>query len=389
MNILYSFRTRGVGAESVHISGIAHALEALGHHVDFESPTGNDPRKQAGTNPYSSGQKTSLLHRIATHLPGFLFEIAEISYNLHATRNIGRRLKQKKYDLIYERHAFFLTATSKIAQKSNIPYVVEVNELVGDERVRKQPLLTPFAKWCDRQTFQRASRIVVVSPHLKRKIIQDHNIPPEKILIHPNAVEAELLEQEPDPTPFQTKFKFKEKFNVGFVGWFVQWHRLDLLLQAFSQLVRQQPELAPNLVLIGDGPLKEELLQQAQKLGIQEHLTFTGPIDHTDVPAMIRAMDIAIIPHSNEFRSPIKLFEYMAQARPVIAPATEPISSVTTHYQDALHFPPLDQNALTQQLLLLATDPQLREKLGNNAREKVETHHTWKHNALHLLDELK
>lgn len=389
MNILYSFRTRGVGAESVHISGIANALEGLGHHVDFESPTGNDPRKHKGTNPYSSGKKTSLLHRIATHLPGFLFEIAEIAYNLHAKRHIRRRLKQKEYQLIYERHAFFLTVTSKIAQDSNIPYVVEVNELVGDERVRKQPLLTPFAKWCDRQTFQRASRIIVVSPHLKRKILQEHNIPEDKILVHPNAVEAQLLAQPTDPTQFIKNYTLEGKLNVGFMGWFVQWHRLDLLVNAFAQLVRQHPELDPNLVLIGDGPLKESLIQQAREQGVQDHLTFTGPIAHNDVPAMIRAMDIAIIPHSNEFRSPIKLFEYMAQARPVIAPATEPISSVTTHNQNALHFPPLDQDALTKQLLLLATNPQLRQNLGNHALEKVKNHHTWQHNARHLLEELK
>ena len=388
MNILYSFRTRGVGAESVHISGISDALEKLGHPVDFESPTGMDPRKQAGTNPYSNN-KGSILHRLANRLPGILFEFAEIAYNWHAGKRVRQRLKQKKYGLIYERHAFFLTITSYIAYKANIPYVIEVNELVGDERVRKQPLLTPIAKWCDRQTFLRASRIVVVSPHLKRKIIEEHHIPEDKILVHPNAVCASLLEEKPDPGPFIEKYNLEGKLNIGFVGWFVEWHRLDLLLKAISELVKDNNGLKPNLLLIGDGPLKGELLSLAGKLGIQEHLTYTGAMDHTEIPAIIRAIDIAVIPHSNEFRSPIKLFEYMAQARPVVAPSSEPIRSVVTHKINAMLFPPLDQDAFTCSLRELSLNPDLRKKLGEKARDTVLEKHTWNHNASHLLKEIE
>lgn len=389
MNILYSFRTRGVGAESVHISGIANALEGLGHNIDFESPTKIDPRQQAGSNPYAKKQKASTLHRIANRLPGALFELAEIAYNWHAKSRVCKRLEQKEYGLIYERHAFFLTATSRIAEKANIPYVIEVNELVGDERVRKQPLLTPLAKWCDRQTFRRAHRIIVVSPHLKRKIQEEHGIEEEKILIHSNAVKAELLNQTPDPTHFIEKYQFENKLNIGFVGWFVGWHRLDLLLKAVADLVKSNPELNPNLVLIGDGPLKESLEEQARELEITDHLTFTGPIDHSQIPAMIRAMDIAVIPHSNEFRSPIKLFEYMAQARPIIAPASEPIRTVATHGENAVLFPPLDQQSLSQTLKDLATNHALQKQLGQNARKTVEEKHTWKHNAEHILEEIQ
>ena len=389
MNILYSFRTRGVGAESVHISGIANALESLGHHVDFESPTGKDPRDNAGTNPFSKGQTVSPLHAIAAKLPGFLFEIAEIAYNLQARKKVSQRLAEKKYSLIYERHAFFLSATSKVAQKAGIPYVVEVNELVGDERIRKQPLLTPYAQRCDLATFRNATRIITVSPHLKRNIQEKHGIPAEKILVHPNAVEANLLDETPDPAPFIQKFQLEGQVVVGFLGWFVEWHRLDLLLEAFARLVKGNPKLQTKLLLVGDGPLKGNLTQQAAQLGIQSQVVFTGPIDHKQVPAMVKAFDIAVIPHSNQYRSPIKLFEYMAQEKPVIAPATEPITSVTTDNLNAIHFPPLDKTVLAEKFHLLTADQPLREKLGQNARETITNKHTWTHNAQHLLAEIQ
>jgi glycosyltransferase involved in cell wall biosynthesis len=388
MDILYSFRTRGVGAESVHISGIANALESLGHHVDFESPTGRDPRTGTGANPFSKAAAVSPLHAIAGKLPGVLFEFAEIAYDLQARKRISQRLSHKKYGLVYERHAFFLTSTSKVAAANKIPYAVEVNELVGDERIRKQPLLTPFAKKCDQNTFRNATRIITVSPHLKRGIIERYGIPEEKILVHPNAVESSLLMEAPDPAPFIRKYKLDGHLVVGFVGWFVEWHRLDLLLDAFANLAKTEEFCHARLLLVGDGPLKGALAQQASGLGIADKVIFTGPLSHSKVPAIVRAFDIAVIPHSNKFRSPIKLFEYMAQARPVIAPATEPITSVTGNGLDAIHFGPLDPWELKDSLTRLAKDRELRQNLGAKARQTVAKSHTWTHNARHLLEEL-
>ena len=388
MNVLYSFRTRGVGAESVHISGIANAMVSLGHNIDFESPTGVDPRQKAGSNPYRDRRKPSFLHSIARHLPGPFFEFAEIAYNLQSKRRIRNRLRQKDYGLIYERHAFFLHTTSRLAQQNRIPYVVEVNELVGDERVRKPPLLTSLCHKWDGQIFHRATRIVTVSPHLKRKIVEQHGVSEEKILVHPNAVDAALLEKNPDPEPFRQQFNLHGHLTIGFVGWFVEWHRLDLLLNTFSQLCRQQPGLRPRLLLVGDGPLKESLSQQARDLGIDQNLTFAGTLPHEDIPALLRSLDIAVIPHSNQYRSPIKLFEYMAQSRAVVAPSTEPIASVIQDGESGCLFPPLDQSKLTETLTQLATDPQLRHQLGQNARQTVETHHTWTHNVQDILDHL-
>jgi len=388
MNILYSFRTRGVGAESVHISGIANALEALGHVVDFESPHGLDPRMQAGSNPYSGHENASFLHAIATRLPGPLFELAEIVYNFRVRRRVAQRLRQKPYGLVYERHAFFLQATSAVARKHGVPYVVEVNELVGDERIRKQPLMTPLCRQYDDKNFQRANLIVTVSPHLRRTIIEQHGIAEHKIVVHPNAVEADLLDKTPDPDPILQKFNLGGRLVVGFVGWFVQWHRLDLLLHAFARLCVQHAADDPLLLLAGDGPLKGDLQKLATDLGIADRLILTGSLPHENIPALLRALDIAVIPHSNAYRSPIKLFEYMAQACPVVAPLTEPIASVLKTGENGVLFEPLNEDQFAEALTQLAADPTLRERLGGNARRSVQDHHTWRHNAQDILARL-
>src|SRR5205814_6499958 len=119
--------------------------------------------------------------------PGVFFELLEIAYNFFGWRKIGRELRAAPCDFIYERHAFFLCATALLACKRKIPLVIEVNELVGDQRVRKQPLLSPLVRLADKIAFRRATLITVVSPYLKRRI-ESYGIDGNKILVLPNAV---------------------------------------------------------------------------------------------------------------------------------------------------------------------------------------------------------
>ena len=96
-------------------------------------------------------------------------------------------------------------------------------------------------------------------------------------------------------------------------------------------------------------------------------------------------MEIAVIPHSNEYRSPIKLFEYMAQECAIVAPATEPIAFVIKNNTNGRLFTPRDKELFYSSLNSLIMQPQLRERLGRAARNTVETQHTWKHNAMKVL----
>ncbi len=382
MNILYHFRTQGTGAEGVHIAGIATAFEQLGHRVVFSSPTGVDPRVTAGENPFANNQRRSLLARLAARAPAFVFELLEIGYNVVAYARNRAVMTRENCTLIYERHAFFLCATAFLAQRRGVPLVVEVNELAGDERVRASPWLLPLARLSDRLTFQRASLIVVVSSHLARRIAA-LGMPPEKILVLPNAVSAASLDTPADGTAIRARYGLTDSVVIGFVGWFVAWHRLDVLLTQFALLAADNAEL--RLLLVGDGTLRESLAAQAAALGISERVIFTGSVPHAEISAHFTAMDICVVPHSNEYRSPIKLFEAMARSRAVVAPRTEPIASVITDGVNGLLFDPENPASLREALRRLIASPSLRDQLGAAARESVRANHTWDRNAAAVL----
>ncbi len=383
LNILYHFRTRGTGAEGVHIAGIANAFRKLGNTVDFSSPNGTDPTRTAGNDPFADAGKRSLLSKVTRMCPDFAFEFLELLYNLFAYRRIRRRLKQKSYDLVYERHAFFLFATAKLAQKFHIPYVVEVNELVGDARIRKQPLLSFVARWTDLYTFRRADVIVVVSPHLKRRIVE-RGIDASKILVLPNAVEAEKHSNCADGSNVRREYQLEDSFVIGFVGWLVHWHRLEDLVECAADLASKFADV--RLLLVGEGPLRTKLEEIAIHRNFSDGLIITGAVPHDHVSEHIAAMDVAVIPHSNEYRSPIKLFEYMVQARPVLAVRTEPIEMVVTEGQNGLLFEPENNEDMQRGIEQLIQGRELRSRLGNQAREDVLQRHTWTQNAKQILD---
>lgn len=377
MTILFHFRTQGTGAEGVHIAGIAKAFRDAGHTVVFSSPTGVDPLQAAGSNPFKTRSK-SRLARLAARAPHLLFEILELAYNVPALIRNWKLIRQHRVELIYERHAFFLFSTAILAQWKRIPLVIEVNELAGDERVRAMPLLMPLARLADRITFRAATTISVVSPHLKRRIC-GLGIPEDKILVLPNAVEASSISAPSGREECRRQLGLDSAPVVGFVGWFVPWHRLDLLLEAVARIRQDGTPL--EILLVGDGPLAEDLRQHAARLGISDSLKFTGAVPHERVRNYIDAMDIAVVPHSNAYRSPIKLFEFMARGRATVAPATEPVKLVIRDGENGILFEPLNASGLEAALRRLAGDSDLRTRVGEQARAAVRTSFTWDKNA--------
>ncbi len=384
MNILYHFRTRGTGPESVHIAGIAGAFEELGHKVTFSNPAGADPLKSAGASPYGDRARKGFLRRVVDLCPGFLFEFLEMAYNFSAWRRNSALLRKAEFGLIYERHAFFLFVTAALARRRGIPFIVEVNELVGDDRVRRQPLFVSVARACDRFAFSRAGAIVTVSPHLKRRI-EGMGVDPDRILVLPNAVNpADYAEDAPVEDVRRKLGLGADDVVVGFVGWFVEWHRLDLLLESVAELAADRPNL--RLLLVGDGDLREELERRADEPGISGKVVFSGAVSHDEIPSHIGAMDVCVVPHSNEFRSPIKLFEYMGRGKTVVAPASEPIRMAVRDRENGLLFDADVAGSLRETLRTAVDDAKLRACLGARAREDALTEHTWLKNAEKTLE---
>ncbi|MDX2051551.1 MAG: glycosyltransferase family 4 protein [Polyangiaceae bacterium] len=383
MNILYHHRTQGTGAEGVHVAYVIKGLRGQGHSVEVVSPNEQEPGDTAGSNPFGkpSGLKRRVLRRVSRAAPQWAFECLELGYNLPALFRLGGKLRRRP-SFLYERHAFFLGAGAFLAKKTRTPYMVEVNEVAGEARVRDQILVGPAQK-IEAYVFRQADAIIVVSEFLKERIT-NLGVPAAKIHVVPNGVDETLF----DPTRERVDVRGRlgiapSTVVVGFVGWFVPWHNLELLLNAFADVARGQDA---RLCLVGDGALKEALLEQAVQLGIDQQLVFPGAVPYSQMPDFVAAMDICVIPGSNAYRSPIKLFEYMAMGKPVVAPFYPPIRSVLEPESEGLIFAPDDRQELAAHLDRLLKDPELRRRMGQKGREKVLAKHLWRHVAERVLN---
>lgn len=371
-NALINHRTQGKGVEAVHLHGIASGLEQSGVQSKFVSP----PGVEVSTKDVKKGA-TKVLARYA---PQFIFELLELFSNLVSFRKLECAKNEFGCNLLYERYAFLGVSAFWAARKWKVPLIVEVNYLlINDLSVRSRSrILTPLTKTFEKILLKNADILLPVSTKLKDDLIS-LGYDREKILVSPNAVDLSCF-----PFPSQKSGKILDRYNIpakdtviGFVGSFAPWHSVDMLLDACTKLTRTGDH-SITLLLIGDGPTRHDLELAAKHLPSIIQTVFTGFVSHGELAEHISVMDITVMPHSNDYGSPMKIFEYMALGKAVVAPDFGPLRDAINDGNDGLLFTPGNSEMLMQKLDLLINDYGLRGRIGRQARERVEKEHNWK-----------
>ncbi|KAA3612259.1 MAG: glycosyltransferase family 1 protein [Calditrichaeota bacterium] len=135
------------------------------------------------------------------------------------------------------------------------------------------------------------------------------------------------------------------------------------LLEAFAAVAQSNPNI--YLVLIGDGPLKNELVEQAKALGIVDRVRFTGFV--ADIPVALNALDLVTIPSLREGFG-LALVEAMAAGKPIVASYVGGMRELAENGKNALMIPPADAGELANALKRLISDTELRDKISHQAQ---------------------
>lgn len=366
MRILYYHRTLADGAEGIHIAEMVDAFRQLGHEVSVE-----------GMTPCTGSQHPGPVHRVRAMLPQPLVEIASLAYNVPGSMKVRRHMSMPRLDVMYARHARFDLAPLLVAHRRGVPIVLEVNAVYSARPYSDfEPLvLRGVAERLERRAFDLASVVVAVSTPLARQV---HALAPAaKLAVIPNAANpARFDPARADRRGVRARLGLGDRLTVGWTGILRDWHGLDVLLGAMSSL----PDAW--LLVVGDGPARRALEQRAASVGMGARLIITGRVAYADMPDHIAAMDIAVVSDERTgVASPMKLLEYMAMGRAVLAPSLENISDVAGHEVNALLFTPDSPRDLESMLRRLAADPVLRDGLGSRARATVERERNWRRNA--------
>ncbi len=364
---------------SAHVRSMLRAFKDLGHQLTVVSSGGGDPVEMGMPVLQVSGQEISdaLSGRIEARLHRALRHLWN---NAAVEQALARVLESARPDLVYERYSPFGIAGTMIARTLGIPHVLEVNAPLAREGAQyRRQALSDAASALERSAFSATRLIRCVSSQLRAELIEA-GVAAEKIMVVPNGVDSGLFCADGP----RYSDSLEGKFVVGFVGSLKPWHGIGTLAEAFRTLAEDSRF---HLLVVGDGPMAKTLESLSNDCPGQ--ITLVRAVPHAEVPSYVRAMDVAVAPYpplDRFYFSPLKVLEYMAAGRAIVASRIGQLEELIEHGRTGLLVVPGDVRALVEAVHGLAEQPARGRMLGAQAAQVARTQHSWSQRASAILD---
>jgi glycosyltransferase involved in cell wall biosynthesis len=371
VKILYHHRTASKDGQAVHIVEMIHALREQGHEVRVVAP---DVGADAGM-----GAEAGWVRGLRDRLPKALYECLELGYSLLAYLRLARAAREFQPDVIYERYNLFLISGLLLKWRRRLPLLLEVNAPLVDERLRFGGLGLPWlGRWAEGLVWRGADVVLPVT-----RVLADHlrarGVPDARITVIPNGINEAHFAGAPTPAAAKAVLGWSDALVLGFTGFVRDWHGVDRVLH---WLARADTPANARLLVVGDGPARADLEALARQLSLENRVRFTGVVPREQVPDLVAAFDIALQPAVVPYASPLKLFEYLALGKAIVAPRQPNIEEVLVDGRNALLFDNEARGALESALTRLCADPALRARLAVGAADSISLMAlTWRDNA--------
>jgi len=225
-----------------------------------------------------------------------------------------------------------------------------------------------------------SDRIITVTPGIKANLESIYNIPGEKITVVPNGANTSLFKSLEQAACRKELGLDPETPYICFVGNLAPWQGVEYLVKAVPSILARYPEC--RFLIVGDGIMKNELLNLSGELGVADRFVFTGVVAYDRVPVYINASDICAAPFilaRNEKigLSPLKLYEYMACGKPVVASAIRGVADVLEASEGGIPVPPENPEALAEAISKLLENPESRTEMGSRGLSYVTENYSW------------
>ncbi len=302
----------------------------------------------------------------------------------HAYR-VARRFRP---DVIYERR-FSPKVSAALSLALHRPYVVEINGLVEAEAAMQgRPLSEgPVARLkasLRKLTMRRAAAVVTVTEGLRDVIVQEYGVAPTKVFTVENGVDATLF-RPMDRSEARVALGLAGGQIICFVGNLAAWQGLRVVLDALLNTPG-----SVRLLIVGDGRERQNLTDYARALGLLNRVEFVGRVPHDEVPLYMAAADVCVVPFTSRTsaskssslmmdragRSPLKLYEYLASARPVVLTAVAGARKLVEVTGSGMVVPPDEPMTFGRAIRQVLENPSFA-LAANRASEIVRRDHSW------------
>ncbi|HEU4545381.1 MAG TPA: glycosyltransferase family 4 protein [Microlunatus sp.] len=351
---------------SVHAQAVLTELVRAGHEVHLLTP-------RSGGDPALGDPRTEVI----VHPRPAVGRGEAAARELRAQASdaqVAGLLSAIEPELVYERYALWGRTATDWTATHGVRSILEVNApLVTEQAAFRELVHVAAAEDVARHALGRAGTVVCVSD-LVADWARAAGARPDTVLVEPNGVDPGRISVGSTPvTPAGAPV-----FTVGFVGTLKPWHGLEVLVEAVTPLMASDPTW--RLLLVGDGPLAQDLHHRLTAAGLADRAELTGAVAPAEVGSHLHRMDIACAPYpagGSDYFSPLKVYEYLAAGLPVVASAVGQIPAALDHGRLGRLVSPGDPAALTGALAAVRADPVRRARWRVTGPQAVADRHTW------------
>ena len=361
-------------AEAVHLRGMFEEMGRRTHSIVYIGTRGHV-------------ETGSLVHEYAMQVPKIrgiwwpMFSAAAVLYALILD-------SRYKFDLIYLRDLvtpFFAELLLRTLVRRKI--VLEVNGVFSEELIRgirpcSRGLIGGLIHGLERYVLRNADLCICVCSWLMREIIK-RGADPVKVALVPNGVSLEAFNPAIDGSEVVHNYGLEGRKIVIFVGSFTNQHNISLLIRSMRLIVETRRDV--SLILVGDGPTRDNMQKLARESGVTEDVLFAGRVTHKSIPNLLAASHVAVVPLTRSTTVgemiPLKVLEYWAMQKPVVTTRAGVGGIPEARDGENVLFVEEDDRSMADGILRVLDDDRLAKKLGENGRKAVETKYNW-HNIV-------
>jgi glycosyltransferase involved in cell wall biosynthesis len=361
--LLYTKNRQEVFNKKSAIGSYVNYLGNLLNQNGFEVYLNGEKLSEIKYNEGYNSTSFSKFAQIKKIIPSFIKRYLREKKHLSDLDIFSKELNDSsvKYDFILEYYNMGSDVGLKVSKSQNVPYYIFYDGPILDEyRIfnKTNPFFFKEVIKREKESFRHAKKIVAQSNPMKDYVIKNIVNSPDKIYIHQNVDYTKFDVLNTDKT-FNT-----EILNIGFIGSFLPWHQVELLVNAFMFVLKNGVQA--NLFLIGDGMEKKNIESYCETLPatIKNKIIFTGFVKEKELYELKTKLDIGVMPGSNWYGAPLKIFEYGAMKMACIAPDTPTIKDLFSN-NEVIFFKWKNQDSLNNTLLNLCNN---KSKMIKNSK---------------------
>jgi len=386
------------GGQGVYIYYLSRELRALGHEVHVISgppypivEDGIELHKLDSLMLYDRLERFPKDFPWTNPTPLNLYEYGSVclglfpeplTFSIRALMRLRRLHKEHRFDIIHDNqglgHGMLLMKPFlKVPVVATIHHPVTVDrdmDMAATTSWRWKWRLMRWYSFIGMQKFvsRRMDRVITVSHNSARDIARAFGVPEDKMRVVHNGTDRDLFRPCPDVRKKPNSIVTVNSGDSPIKG-------ADYLLQALKML--RNGASSPHLTIVGNAMPEGRNARLVRELGLEDMVTFTGRIEDNELVALYSSSELAVVPSLYEgFGFPAA--EAMACGTPVIASRAGALPEVVGEGNEAgISVPPADSKALASAIRQLLDDDDLRRRMGEAGRKRVEEHFNWRRAA--------